>query len=136
MGVYRVHSGSGGISDQRLIDHVRFYEIIDAHLKLEYHGVIKRQVSATLFELASQRLRDAPKPMRYFLQSVLMHPSSAVTHKLDLFGMCFPKLRRSIVRAVRLCLRTLHGKNPATGTDPETIDETTVPREATRIAES
>ena len=71
--------------------------------------------------------------MRYFLQSVLMHPYIAVTHKLDLFGICF---RRSMVRARRVCLKTFHGQNPGTGTDPETIDETTVPREATRIAES
>src|SRR5262245_14078124 len=136
MGVYRIHSEgvwSKRISEQRLIDNLRFYESIDAHLKFKYHGVIKRQVSATLFELASQRLRDVPKPMRCFLQSVLMHPSITVTHKLDLFGICF---RRSLVRARRVCRKTVHGQNPATGTDPETIDETTMPREATRIAES
>ena len=123
---------SGRSSDQRRSDLIRFYEVIDAHLKFKYHRVIKRQVSAALFELVSRRLREVPKPMRYFLQSVLMHPSIAVTHKLDLFGICF---RRSVVRAKRVCLKTFHRQNPGTGTDPETIDETTVPREATRIAE-
>ena len=135
MGVYRIHSEgawSGRTSSQRWSDIIRFYEVIDAHLKFKYHGVIKRRVSAAFFELVSPRLREVPKPMRYFLQSVLMHPSIAVTHKLDLFGICF---RRSIVRARRVCLKTFHGQNPGTGTDPETIDETTVPREATRIAE-
>ena len=118
---------------QHRSDIIRFYEVIDAHLRFKYHGVIRRQVSATLFELVSRRLRDVPKPMRYFLQSVLMHPYIAVTHKLDLFEICF---RRSVVRARRVCLKILHRQNPGTGTDPETIDETTVPREATRIAES
>ena len=136
MGVYRIHSEgawSGRSSSQRWSDIIKFYEVIDAHLKFKYHGVIKRLVSATLFKLVSPRLRDVPEPMRYFLQNVLMHPSIAVTHKLDLFGICF---RRSMVRARRLCLKTFHGKNPGTGTDPGTMDETTVPREATRIAES
>jgi glycosyltransferase involved in cell wall biosynthesis len=138
MGVYRIHSGgawSGRTSSQRWSDFIRFYEAIDAHLKFKYHGVIKRRVSAALFELVSPRLRDVPKPMRYFLKNVLMHPSITVTHKLDLFGICF---RRSMVRAKRLCLKTFHGQNPGTGTDPGTVDETTVPREGevTRIAES
>ncbi len=62
-----------------------------------------------------------------------MHPYITVTHKLDLFKICLP---RCVVRAKRVCLKILHKQNPGTGTDPETIDETTVPREATRIAES
>jgi hypothetical protein len=110
---------------------LRFYEVIDAHLKFKYHGVIKRQASADFFELVSWQLPDVPNPMRYFLKSILMHPYLGVTHKLDLFGIC-----RSMVRARRVCLKTFHGQNPGTGADPETIDETTVPREATRIAES
>jgi hypothetical protein len=136
MGVYRIHpegAWSGRISSQRWGDIIRFYEVIDAHLKFKYHRVIKPRVSAALFELVSPQLRDVPKPMRYFLQNVLMHPSIAVTHKLDLFGTCFC---RSVVRARRLCLKIFHGQNPGTGTYPETIDEATVPREETRIAES
>ena len=52
MGVYRVHSEgawSGRSSSQRWSDIIRFYEVIDAHLKFKYHGVIKRQVSAAPF---------------------------------------------------------------------------------------
>jgi len=134
MGVYRVHSEgawSGRNSGQRRSDMNRFYEVIDAHLKFKYHRVIKQQ--APQFELASQRSLDVPKPMRYFLQSVLMHPYIGVTHKLDLFWICF---RRSMVRARRVCLKTFHRQNPGTSADPGTIDDTTVPREATRIAEN
>ena len=96
MGVYRVHSEgvwSGRSSSQQWSDSIRFYEVIDAHLKFKYHGLIKCQASAALFELLSRRLRDVPKPMRHFLQSVLMHPYIAVTHKLDLFKICFPRSR-------------------------------------------
>ena len=129
MGVYRIHSEgawSGRTSSQRWSDIVRFYEVIDAHLKFKYHGVIKRRVSAALFELVLPRVLEVPNPMRYFLKKVLMHPSIAVTHKLDLFGICF---RRSMVRARRLCLKTFHGQDRGTGTDPGIMDETTVPRE-------
>ena len=116
MGVYRVHSEggwSGRISDQRWVDMIRFYELIDAHLKFKYHRVIKQRASAYLFELEARKLRSIPNPKRHFLQSVLLHPYITVIHQLDLFGIGFlPGIRRSMAKVARLCLG-LEGRNPA-----------------------
>jgi glycosyltransferase involved in cell wall biosynthesis len=127
MGVYRVHSEgawSGRISGQRRSDMVRFYEVIDAHLKFKYHRVIKQQASAHLFELAARKLRDIPNRKRYFLQSVFMHPYITATHQLDLFGIgFFPGIRHSIAKLAKLCLRAAPGRSPGIGKEQGTLSK-------------
>ena len=119
MGVYRVHSEgawSGRVSGRRRTDAIRFYEVVDAHLKFKYHKVIKRQASALLFEIAARKLRDIPNRKQYFLQSVFMHPYITGIHQLDLFGISFlPRIRRSLAKLAKLCLRAVPGQNPAIG---------------------
>jgi len=140
MGVYRVHSEgawSGRTSDQRLIDQVRFYEIIDAHLKFKYHRVIKQHASAQLFKMEARKLRKVPNPKRYFLQSVLMHSYITATHQLHLFGIgFFPRICHSVAKLARLCLRAAPGQNPGTGREQASLPQRTVTRETTKIAET
>jgi hypothetical protein len=138
MGVYRVHSEggwSGRISDQRWVDMIRFYELIDAHLKFKYHRVIKQRASAYLFELEARKLRSIPNPKRHFLQSVLLHPYITVIHQLDLFGIGFlPGIRRSMAKVARLCLGS-RGQKPGT-VKSQTTQETALAPEITKIAET
>jgi glycosyltransferase involved in cell wall biosynthesis len=140
MGVYRVHSGgvwSGRTSDQRVIDHVTFYEVIDAHLKFKYHRVIRQHASAQLFKMEARKLRKIPNPKRYFLQSVFMHPYITATHQLDLFGIgFFPRIRHSVAKLAKLCLRAAPGQNPGTGNEQASLQQRTVTRETTKIAET
>ena len=140
LGVYRVHPGgawSGLISTRRRSNIVRFYEVIDAHLKFKYHRIIKRQASEHLFELLSKNLRDIPNRRLHYLRNVLMHPYISIVHQLNLFGIVFfPRVRSSAARVVKLCLQAVVGQRGVKEKDKGIIASTNVTRGVTEIAET